>query len=100
MDKELIGAGIFFVIIFTFILLIPCVLIAYIGFRMITQLGYFPSKTPAIQLSILWKLVAIEIISISALLILYQALGDPNKKDLNFKSAKALIIMAKSIYRA
>lgn len=80
MNPELVSAGLFFIIIFTFIVLIPCVLIAIIGYKMITRLGYFPSKTPAIHLSIVWQLISIELISITALLLLFYVLEDPNKR--------------------
>ncbi len=80
MNNELIGAGLMFIGIYTSIILIPCALIARIGFRMIGELGTYPSKTPAIQLSILWKLVAIEIISLTLLILVYHVLVDPNKE--------------------
>ena len=59
--------GIFFVV-----LLVPCLGISIIGYKMINKLGYYPSKTPAIQLSILFKLIAIEVASLTLLLIFFQ----------------------------
>ena len=55
--------GIYFVFIMLFLISIPCISVAIIGYRMITKLGRYPSKTPEIQMSIFIKLVVIELIS-------------------------------------
>ena len=50
-----------FASVYAVIILVPCVLVAWIGRKMIRQLGQYPSKTPAIQMSIFIQLVAIEV---------------------------------------
>ena len=56
-----------FAVIFTFIVLVPCVLVMLMGKKMIQQLGRYPSKTPAIQMSIFVQLVVIEIVTFTLL---------------------------------
>ena len=56
-----------FAVIFTFIVLVPCILVTFMGKKMIHQLGQYPSKTPAIQMSIFVQLVVIEIVTFTLL---------------------------------
>ena len=79
MDKDIFIAGLIFVGMYFFVIVLPCALIALIGYRMITKLGNMPSKTPAIQLTIFWKLVAIEIVALILLLTIYHMLVDYSK---------------------
>ena len=59
-------------IIFGILIIVPCVLVALIGRKMIEQLGMFPSQTPAIHMSVVYKLVIIEVITFTLLMIFYQ----------------------------
>ena len=52
-----------FAIVFAPIIIIPCVLVALMGRKMIDQLGMRPTQTPIIQMSIFGKLVAIEVVT-------------------------------------
>ncbi len=63
--------GVIFIFIFLFIITIPCIGISIIGSRMINQLGRFPSKTPAIQLSIFFQFVLLMIITFTFLIVFY-----------------------------
>ena len=63
-----------FVLIFTVLIAIPCVGIAWLGTRFINKLGRFPSKTPAIQMSIVFKLLLLEIVSWTLLLLFFKIL--------------------------
>lgn len=53
--------AIFFALIFSVIILVPCVLVALMGVKMIDKLGNYPTQTPVIQMSIFFQLVGIEI---------------------------------------
>ena len=55
---------------------IPCVGVMILGGRMINQVGNFPSKTPVIQLDILLKLIILEVISATMLLLFYHMMTD------------------------
>ena len=70
------GPGVILILIVAIIMAVPCVGVSLLGFKMLTKLAYYPSKTPAIQLSILVKLVIVQIISIALLLLFYHALSD------------------------
>lgn len=58
-------------IVFGIIITISCVLLGIIGTKMIDQMGRYPSKAPVIQLSIVGKLILIEIFAFGSLMIFY-----------------------------
>ena len=60
-----------FSVIFCPIIIIPCVLVALMGRKFIDQLGTYPTKTPVIQMSILFKLVILEIATFVSLISFY-----------------------------
>ena len=60
-----------FACIYGVIITVPCIIVAIIGSKMLEQLGRYPSKTPAIQMSIIWKLIITEIITFVLLLMFY-----------------------------
>ncbi len=60
--------------IFCVIIMIPCVGIGWTGWQMINKLGRFPSKTPAIQMSVLFQLIFIEVISLTLLIAFFKIL--------------------------
>ena len=71
MQYEYWNTGVLLIIGFLFLIIIPCVSVAVIGYRMITKLGQYPSKTPEIQLSICLILFLIEAVSFSSIYIFY-----------------------------
>ena len=54
---------------------IPCVVIAWLGVKFLAELGRYPSKTAAIQMSICLKLVVIEVFSFTFILALFKVLA-------------------------
>jgi hypothetical protein len=68
------SAAVVFVCIFFVLVTIPCVGIAWLGKRMIDKVGNFPSKTPGIQMEIVIKLVFLEIVSMTLLLLFFKVL--------------------------
>lgn len=67
-----------FIGIFFFLMLLPCIGVTIIGYRMIEKLGQFPSKTPAIQLSIFLQLVATEVVCFGLILLYFSVLSTAN----------------------
>ena len=61
-----------FAFIFFIVIAIPCVGIAWIGWGLLSRLGQYPSKTPAIQLSIVIKLVLLEVVSATLIMLFFQ----------------------------
>ena len=61
-----------FAIVFAPIVIIPCILVAIMGRKMIDQLGLRPTQTPIIQMSIFWKLVMIEVVTFLFLIAFFQ----------------------------
>ena len=72
----ILSAGLILISIFFVIIVIPCVGVSVLGVKMLNQLGQFPSKTPAIQLSIVKKLVLFEVIGFTLLIIFYHYFAD------------------------
>ncbi len=68
------SAAFVFMLVFWALMLIPCVGVGWLGKRLIEDLGRYPSRTPAIQTGILFKLVVIEIVSVSLILSFFKAL--------------------------
>jgi len=68
------GAALAFVAIFFILITIPCVGVGWVGYRLMTRLGRFPSKTPAIQMSVLFKLIILEVVSWTLLLLFFKVL--------------------------
>ena len=65
------GETIVLALIYSTIIIIPCILVGLLGRKMINKLGYFPSKTPAIQMSIFLQLVVIEFATFGMLMGFY-----------------------------
>ena len=70
-EFDLWGESFVFFMIYSIIILVPCVLVAIMGKKMITQLGLYPTKTPAIQMSIFMQLVIMEILTFFFLIIFF-----------------------------
>ncbi|MDP8265943.1 MAG: hypothetical protein P9M07_03250 [Candidatus Aceula meridiana] len=69
-------ASLILVLSFFVVIALPCIGVCVLGWKLARRIAFYPSKTPAIQLSILLKLTLLEIISFSLLLILYHILAD------------------------
>jgi len=68
------GVALIFILFYWTVILIPAVGTCWIGRSLINRLGRWPSKTPAIQMSILFKLVVLEVVSFTLLLAFFKAL--------------------------
>lgn len=60
-----------FGISYSIIIIIPCIIVGLLGRKMLDQLGRFPSKTPTIQMSVLFYLIITEVITFAALIGFY-----------------------------
>ena len=72
-------AGIILITLVFIIIAVPCVFIAFLGYKMLNKLAYFPSKNPAIQMSILFWLMIVEVASVTMLLTFYHVFADYSK---------------------
>ena len=68
--------AILFFMIFLAIILIPCIGASLLGKKLIDKLGRYPSKTPIVQLEILFPLIVLEVVSFTLLLSLFKVLAD------------------------
>ena len=55
-------------------MLIPCLGVGWIGYKLITRLGRYPSRTPAIQVGIMLKLIIVEVVSLTLILLMFKIL--------------------------
>jgi len=69
-------ASVILVAMFFFIIAIPCLFVAVLGYKMLGKLAYFPSKNPAIQTDMFFWLVLTEIVSITLLLAFYHTFAE------------------------
>lgn len=69
---DLWSESLIFAMIFGIIIIVPCVLVALLGRKLIDKLGAYPSKAPEIQLSICWQLVVIEVVTFLAITGFFQ----------------------------
>lgn len=67
-------AALVFIGIFWAMMIIPCVGVGWLGWKLITDLGTYPSKTPAIQMGVMFKLVMLEVVSMTILLLFFKVL--------------------------
>jgi len=63
-----------FASIFSVIVIVPCILVAIVGSKMIQKLGLYPTKTPTIQMSIFMQLMVIEVCTFGALFLFGQVM--------------------------
>jgi len=57
--------------IYSVIIIVPCVLVALLGRKMIDQMGQYPTQAPVIQMGVLFKLVIIETVTFISLITFY-----------------------------
>ena len=65
--------------LFTFVILVPCLGIAILGWNLMERMGRYPSKTPAFQTSTFFKIFFLEVIGFGMLAMLYHLLTDYGK---------------------
>jgi hypothetical protein len=63
--------GTLFILFFLFIVGLPCFFVAFLGTKMMNDLGNFPTKTAKIQMNIIWKLLLVEIFSFGLLTLFF-----------------------------
>ncbi|MCK5215611.1 MAG: hypothetical protein KAR05_09690 [Candidatus Omnitrophica bacterium] len=68
------STALIFILIFYAIMLIPCIGVTIIGKNLINKIGQYPSRTPALQLGVLLKLVILEVVSFTMLMVFFKAL--------------------------
>ncbi len=68
------SAALLFIVIYFIMISIPCLGVGWLGYKLITKIGRYPSKTPAIQLGIMMKLIIIEIVSLTVILVFFKIL--------------------------
>ena len=73
-------AGLIFIAVISVIIGIPCIFIAVIGSKMLNKLAYFPSKNPAIQKSVCFWIILVEVAAFTILLMFYHVLADYSVK--------------------
>ncbi len=55
--------GTIFVIVFSILIITPCIGLLMIGNKMLNDMGNFPSKAADIQMGIIWKVILIDAVT-------------------------------------
>ena len=63
--------AIIYILLFAFIIAVPCMAVTVIGTRMVNDIGNFPTKAAQIQSSACWKVLIFEIISFFMLAVFF-----------------------------
>lgn len=70
-EFNLWGESLIFFLVFSMIMIVPCVLVALMGRKMVDRLGQYPTKTPIIQMSIFLPFVVTVAITFVSLIGFY-----------------------------
>lgn len=68
--------GLIFLAVFLIVIAIPCVLIAFLGSRLIYQLGQYPTRSSKANLDMAFPLLGAMILSFSLLVAFYRFFSD------------------------
>lgn len=74
---------------------LPSVGAGWLGKHMIDNIGRYPSRTPAIQMGLLIKLVVLEVVSFTLLLAVFKVLSVP--ADIEEESLKMVYLQRSSV---
>ena len=72
----LASAALIFTVVWLVVVAFPCICIGFLGFKLMANLGRYPSKTPAIQTKMILPLLIIEIVSVTLLITVFKILAD------------------------
>lgn len=100
--SETWSAGLILIGLVLIIIIIPCIFIGVLGSSMLNRLAYYPSKTPAIQMSIFFWLMLSEVVSITLLLMFYHVFADyggTKKGAVNYERDADIAISCPHDYR-
>lgn len=68
--------GLTFIGIFLFMVGVPCLVVAFLGTRLIDHLGQYPSRSAKFQMNVCVQLLLTEIITFGMLALFYHIFSD------------------------
>ena len=68
------AAALVFLLIWAALILIPCIAMGWLGYRLITKLGQYPSRTPLIQKSFMFPYIVVAVASMTAIIVFFKIL--------------------------
>ena len=68
--------GLIFIAAFLVIMAVPCFGAAWMGTKLINDLGNRPSKSASIQMAMIWKLIGLMIVSFTLLVVFFHIFSD------------------------
>ena len=66
------AASLIYLGVWCFLILVPCFLMGWIGFRFVTRLGQYPSKTALLQKSVFLPYMLVAIFSMTLILVFFK----------------------------
>lgn len=70
------SAALIFIIVWLVVVALPCICIAFMSYNLMSKLGRYPSKTPAIQTKMIIPLLVVEIVAMTLLLTVFKVLAE------------------------
>lgn len=68
--------GFIFIGLFALVIALPCLMVAFLGTRLINHIGQYPSKSAKQQLIVCAQLFAVELVSFAILAVFYHIFSD------------------------
>lgn len=68
------ASALVFLMIWAALILIPCVLMGWMGYRFITKLGQYPSRTAVIQKNVMFPYIVVAVASMTAIVVFFKIL--------------------------
>ncbi len=68
--------GLTFIGIFLFMVGVPCLIVAFLGTRLIDHLGQYPSRSAKLQMNVCVQLLLTEILTFGMLALFYHIFSD------------------------
>ena len=68
------GVAVGFVLLWAAMILIPCAVMGWMGYRLITRLGQYPSKTALMQKNIMLPYIVVAVASMTAILVFFRVM--------------------------
>ena len=64
--------GLVFICEFLIVIAIPCIGAAWLGSKLINQIGMYPSRAASFQMAIVWKFLLVVAVSFGLMVLFFQ----------------------------
>ncbi|MCA9399306.1 MAG: hypothetical protein KC618_06125 [Candidatus Omnitrophica bacterium] len=57
--------------VYAILIIIPCILVAIMGRKLIDKLGQYPTRAPLIHMEIFFKMIILEVLTFGSIIVFY-----------------------------